>query len=91
MKVKICGINHEVKYVPDNFQNDLHLGEIDYGKAEIHINAEAAPNVQEETLFHEIIHGILVHIGRQDLSSDETFVQTLGNAAFQTFDIRLVD
>ena len=31
------------------------------------------------------MHGILVHIGRADLSEDETFVQSLGNAIFQSF------
>jgi hypothetical protein len=38
-----------------------------------------------ETITHEIIHAILVHIGRSDLSEDETFVQALGNAVYQTF------
>ena len=91
MKVNICGIPHEIKYVTDNFQNDLHLGQIDYGTAIININNEAAPKIQEETLCHEIMHGILTHIGRQDLSCDETLVQALGNAVNPTFDIRFED
>jgi len=36
-------------------------------------------------------HGILVHIGRQDLANDETFVQTLGNAIFQGFEVKTTE
>lgn len=35
-----------------------------------------------------MMHGILFHIGREDLSNDETLVQSLGNAISQAFEIR---
>ena len=34
-----------------------------------------------------MVHGILVHLGYDNLSDDETFVQSLGNAITQSFDI----
>lgn len=83
--VNICGISHQIHYEHDNFNTDLHLGEIQYDKALIRINVDATPEIQRETLCHEIAHGILIHIGRNDLSNDETFVAALGNALNQSF------
>lgn len=91
MTVNICGVTHNIKYKQDHFDTDLHLGRIDYAKAEIVINADAVSTIQHEALCHEITHGILVHIGRDDLSCDETFVQSLANAIAQTFTVRLED
>lgn len=87
MIVNICGIAHKVIEVEDCFDSDMHLGQIDYKKAEIRINKGASPAIKEETLCHEIMHGILVHIGREDLSEDETFVTVLANAIYQGFEV----
>lgn len=35
------------------------------------------------TLWHEITHAILAHIGREDLNQDEAFVDLLSNAIYQ--------
>ena len=89
MKVNICGIPHTVIEKEDSFDAvQKNLGMIDYGKAEIVINKASNPYIKQETLCHEIVHGILVHIGRDDLSNDETFVQALGNAINQTFSVK---
>lgn len=88
MKVNICGVMHEVVEKDDNFDCDIHFGMIDHLKAEIAINTKLQGKNRVETICHEMVHGMLVHIGRQDLSSDETFVQALGNAIMQGFDIK---
>lgn len=88
MVINICGIPHTVIEKDDNLSLDTHLGLIDYAKAEIYINKDMPEELKKETLCHEIVHGMLMHIGRNDLTEDETFVQSLGNAIFQTFDIR---
>lgn len=86
MKVNICGIPHNVVYVNDEFNNiDTHFGQIDYGKAMIKINKEVSKEQQNEALCHEMLHGILVHIGKEELSRDESFVQSLSNAIYQSF------
>ena len=90
MTVNICGIPHTVIEKEDSFDVDSHFGQIDYRKAEIIINKDMPKEMKAETLCHEIVHGILVHIGRQDLSNDETFVQALGNAINQSFEVRRV-
>ena len=88
MKVKICGITHEVIECEDTFDVDLHFGMIDFKKSLIKINSDLSEEVKKETLCHEILHGILVHLGYNNLNEDETFVQVLANAINQTFDIR---
>lgn len=91
MIVNICGIPHEVKYVQDNFNIDTHFGQINYAKAEILINDDCPTSLKEESLCHEILHGLLIHIGREDLSADETFVQSLSNAIYGSFAVREVE
>ena len=44
--------------------------------------------VKEETLCHEMVHGILTHMGYDNLSNDERFVQALGNAIYQGFEVK---
>ena len=88
MKVNICGVSHVVIEKEDNFTADnSHFGEITYSKAEILINKDLPKEMKKETLCHEIVHGIFVHLGREDLTNDETLVQQLGNAIYQGFEI----
>jgi len=85
-KVNICGIPHTVILRKDDFDSDAtHFGQIDYKSAVIKINEDVSSEQREETLCHEILHGILMHIGRQDLGTDEQLVSVLGNAINQSF------
>ena len=86
-KVNICGIPHEIIYCDDNFNVDTHFGQIDYGRAIIKISNEISKEQQTEALCHEILHGILVHIGKHELAQDEEFVQCLSNAIYQSFEV----
>lgn len=86
MKVNICGIPYTIKYEDDHFDCDAkHFGQVDLLIGEIVINKNASEEIKKETLCHEILHAMLVHIGRNDLSNDEVLVQSLGNAISQTF------
>ena len=87
-RVNICGIPHTVEVCDDKFNSDLHLGMIEYEKANIKINGNATEELQMQSLFHEMLHGMLIMIGRNDESMDEVFVQSLANAMYQSFDIR---
>lgn len=84
--INICGVPHTIKLVEDGFCDNSLLGQISFKDAEILINSASVEAVQKEILCHEIMHGILNHIGRQDLSNDETFIQALGNAVYQSFE-----
>lgn len=85
MQVKICGIPHKVIFTDNHFDIDLHLGQINYDKAEIYINNNMTEELKEEALCHEILHGILMHLGYNEQNQDEQFVQAVANAISQTF------
>ena len=88
MTIKICGIPYTVIECDDCFNTDAkHFGNVDFLKAEIRINKDMAEAVKTETLVHEVVHAVLVHIGRSDLSEYETFVQSFANAINQTFEV----
>lgn len=88
MIVNICGIPHKIVECEDNFNIDLHLGQIDYKTCEIRINKGMTEDTKKETICHEMVHGIFVHLGYHDYTNDEQLVQALGNAIYQGFEIR---
>ena len=54
-------------------------GEIDYNKCKIYLNANYDEKIKQETLLHEILHGIT---DMYDLDMSENFVTRLSNALF---------
>lgn len=92
MKVNICGVQHTIIECEDVFNaNATHFGQIEYTTAEIRINKGLTQEIKKETICHEMVHGILVHLGYDEQSQDEQFVQALGNAIAQGFEIKEVD
>ncbi len=87
MTVNICGMPHEVVWVDEPFGNG-DCGLISYREQEIKINKNMAPEMTEISLIHEMIHGILVAIGRNDLSENETLVQSLAVGIWQGFEVK---
>lgn len=88
MIVNICGVFHEVTECNDHFNVDTHFGMIDYARCEIKVNKDLTEQGKQETICHEMVHGILVHLGYGEYSQDEQFVQALGNAIYQGFEIK---
>lgn len=80
-KVIICGIPYEVQETEENF-SDGSCGVIHHREQLIKINKNMGDEYKEQTLMHEIIHGVLVCIGRDDLSNSEEFVQALANGLY---------
>ena len=89
MKVNICGIPHKVIECEDRFDVDVHFGQIDYKACEIRINKDMTEASKKETLCHEMVHGMLTHLGYTNYSNDEVFVQSLANAIYQGFEIKV--
>lgn len=90
MKVNICGVPHEVIECEDSFDIDCHMGMIDHKNAIIKINKDIKGVNRKETICHEMAHGMLLHMGYDELCNNEQFVQALGNAIMQGFDIKEV-
>ena len=84
MKIKIAGMPYKVKQVDviDEEIEGITRGAILYTEGKILIKRKSKNKA--ETLMHEIVHGILVEIGRNDLTGDETFVQSMANALMNT-------
>lgn len=92
MKVNICGIPHEVVEYDDIFNaNAIHFGQINYKACKISISKDMTEEMKNEALCHEILHGILVHLGYGDQSNDEQFVQALASAINQGFVVKMID
>lgn len=92
MKVNICGVPYKVKYkkVIKEGQEGICEGLIAYRKQKIYLRKNMPKEITEETLTHEILHGILTHMGKNELTNDEEFVQGLANAIYQSFKVREV-
>ena len=88
MTVNICGIKYEVVECEDAFDADTHFGQIDYLQAKITVNKSMCDSIKKEAICHEMVHGILVHLGYNEQSQNEQFVQALGNAIAQGFEIK---
>lgn len=88
MRVNICGIPHKVIECEDNFNVDAHYGQIDYQACEIRINKDMPRESKFETICHEMVHGIFIHLGYNNFAQDEQLVQALGNAIYQGFSIK---
>lgn len=88
--VKICGIPYKIieKECIES-SNGRCLGLITYDEGTIEIRKGQQPDYYRQTLIHEVVHGMLVMIGRNDLSDDETFVQSLALAISQTFELKI--
>lgn len=86
--VNICGIPYTVEYVKDDFDADTHFGQITYAKGKIKINKDMPPAIIKETICHEMVHGMFVHLGYNEIANDEQFVQALANAISQGFEIK---
>lgn len=87
-KVKICGLPHEIVELEDSFNTDCHMRQINYQDLVIKINKDMPEQLKEETLCHEIMHGILTHLGYSDMATNEQFVQAVGNAIYQSFRVK---
>jgi hypothetical protein len=55
-----------------------------YSKAVIKLKSGISPQHQACTLLHEIVHATLSSLGRDDLSSDEDFVEEFSSSLIDT-------
>jgi len=85
-EIVIMGIPYTIELKEDSYDAaETHFGQISYAKGKIVLNSSLPPQLMRETLAHEMVHGMLLHMGREDLNNDEAFVQALGNAISQSF------
>jgi Zn-dependent peptidase ImmA (M78 family) len=85
-KVKISGIDYEIEIAEhQSVENgDILLGQISYSEAKIYINEEQNEQLRRATLLHEIVHGVLYHMG-SELNDNEKFVEGFSSGLHQVF------
>jgi len=89
--INICGIPFNIKEVdeiPPDIPGEVIHGEISHSRAEILLRESLPKELKQLALIHEWVHGVLVMIGRTDLSDDEIVVQNVALAINQTFEIK---
>lgn len=89
-KIKICGVPFKIKQVNviDEEEIGIVQGKIFHSQAKILISKRLPKKIKKRVLYHEILHGILVQLGYNELSDDETFVQSMANAMYEMFKLR---
>lgn len=85
MEINICGIPYKIIERKDHFDTDLQFAMVDHKKCEIVVNDELTEEGKKESICHEFVHAVLLHLGYNEMHNDEQFVQALGNAIYQTF------
>lgn len=87
-RVNVCGHIYDIVECEDVFDVDsTHFGKIDYKQGIIYVNKDLTSPLKKEVIIHEMVHGILFHIGQDEKSQDEEFVQAMANAIYQGFQI----
>ena len=89
--INICGIPFtikEVNEIPADVKGEIVHGEISHSRAEILLRESLPDELKQLALIHEWVHGILVMVGRTDLSDDEILVQNIALAIYNTFEIK---
>jgi hypothetical protein len=81
--IKILGIPYTVKEVPFISRDSATLGQIDYWQQEIKLVSGLKPELKEQTLLHEVIHGILQALGLNFEDENEKIVQSMASALHQ--------
>jgi hypothetical protein len=79
--VKIGGIDYRVELY-DEDSNDAEVGNVNFMKSRIKI-VRAERQYMESTLWHEILHAILVTNGDTELSKNEGFVERTSGMIYQ--------
>lgn len=69
--VKIGGLTYEVTKKPDLQGSDGNWGQIQYKKLEISLDDSLPEQLEDQTLIHEIVHGILFEAGYPNHEEDQ--------------------
>jgi len=81
--VNILGIPYEVKRVPFIDRNSYRAGEINFETQEIRLLDSLKEGAAGTTLFHELVHGILMGLKFIEESDNEKLVQGLAVGLYQ--------
>ncbi len=85
MKINILGVPYQVEEV-EHIPNTINtIGEIQFLEQKILLKKSLPKELKEQTLLHEIVHGIFQGIGEDELGSNERLVQSIATSLHQLF------
>ena len=88
-EINICGVPFKIEKYEDRFVSDsAHFGEIDHKAGVIRVAADMPETMQVHTVIHEWLHGALYLLGFGEECANETLVQGLATAIYQTFRLK---
>lgn len=85
-ELKVGPIVYKILWVEDLCSSDGESisGRVLYDMCEIHLEAGNSPQADRQTLWHEIVHIVLTHLGRDENRKDrEAFVDSLAYGLMQ--------
>ena len=82
-RLKILATEYQVEEVEQIDKYSRLLGQIEYVEQKIKIDKNIPENLKEETLIHEILHGILEKLGDNELNEDEQKVHSIASIMYQ--------
>lgn len=80
--IKIMATEYEVEEVEQIDKFNMSLGEIVYTELKIKIDKTIPEELKKETLFHEMLHGVLDKLGYTDINEDEQKVQSIASTLY---------
>ncbi len=85
--IRIGGVEYEIRYVPNiRHDNVIAYGRISWDDAVIELSETDGTSHQKrcQTLWHEIIHGIVEHANMDvENSNEESIVDTIAKGVYQ--------
>lgn len=83
MKINICGLDYEVVDSDKLLSDEKLWGEINHVSQKITLDTNVRHDRYMQTLYHEVVHGILHGLGYHELHDDEIFVTSFANMMYQ--------
>lgn len=83
-KLKIMATEYKVEEVEQIDKYQRLLGQINYEDESIKIDKNISEKAKEETLIHEMLHGILEKLGYTEINDDEQKVQSIASTLYLT-------
>lgn len=80
-KVKVAGIEYQVKEIEDMEEQFDHLGQILYTRGVIKLDMSLSQDRKEQVFIHELLHGCFYEAGFEE--QDEDMINRVGIVLYQ--------
>lgn len=83
MKVYIGSMKYDLVLKETiKYDEQEYRGAIDECSGKLEMATSFPQQIKQQTLWHEVVHGVLIELGRRDLNSDEGFVDAISKQLY---------